>query len=142
MRTLILVFAFIICFPCLVQANTCSISSSGMAFIYLTDNPSPTDSTGTITTVCDNGTSHTVSLSTGNSGSYTSRTMTAPGGGTLSYQIYQNAGRTAKAGDGTGGSVTRSIVGSATATIYGRIPALQNAIPGSYSDTLVVTISF
>jgi spore coat protein U-like protein len=40
-------------------------------------------------------------------------------------------------GPGQGNS-TRSV----THTVYGRIPALQDAVPGSYSDRLVLTLTF
>jgi spore coat protein U-like protein len=31
---------------------------------------------------------------------------------------------------------------TATHTIYGRIPALQDVAPGSYTDSIVVTLAF
>ncbi len=40
-------------------------------------------------------------------------------------------------GNGNGGG-TRTV----THTVYGRIPQLQDAVPGTYSDTLQVTLTF
>ncbi|MDA8153901.1 MAG: spore coat protein U domain-containing protein [Acidithiobacillus sp.] len=43
------------------------------------------------------------------------------------------------------GSCLISILGipcTGRATVYGRIPALQNPSPGRYSDTITVTITY
>ncbi len=43
------------------------------------------------------------------------------------------------------GSCLISILGipcTGSATVYGRIPALQNPSPGRYSDTITVTITY
>jgi len=69
----------------------------------------------------------------------------------LNYNLYFDAAFTQIRGDGTGGSQTggatltvssSSRTASATSTIYGRMPAAQNAVPGSYADTIVVTITY
>lgn len=46
-------------------------------------------------------------------------------------------------GDGSPGTATVNGSGTThTFTVYGRIPARQNAVVGSYSDTITVTITF
>jgi spore coat protein U-like protein len=116
----------------------------------------PDDSQARITTLCTrNGGSPnvtlTVQLSTGiNGGSTNTRRMrnAVPGGGFLDYNLFRDVGRSAVWGFSSGVdtlSQTLSIPdrGSATATftIYGRIPALQDAAVGIYFDLVTVTVS-
>ena len=70
------------------------------------------------------------------------RKMTS-GANILNYNLYTNAARTTVRGDGSGGTSTQATNGTnVTRTVYGRIPALQNAFVGSYSDAIIVTIVY
>lgn len=120
----------------------CSISTSGIAFgrydPFLNQN---VDSAANINVTCDETTAYTISLSTG-SGTYETRVMTS-GMHHLLYNLYLNASLTTVWGDGTGQSGTLSDTQSvANYTVYGRIPAGQNAHVGVYSDTIVITLTF
>jgi spore coat protein U-like protein len=90
------------------------------------------------------------SFSTGSSGTYSNRTLRS-GTNILNYNLYYDAGYSEIRGNGSGGSYTGSATlnltagnptQTATGTIYGKIPAGQNVAPGTYTDTLVVTITF
>lgn len=123
---------------------TCTVTATPVAFgAYLPFSAAPTDSTGTVSLHCGPPADVVIALSTGGSGSYASRLM-ASGGSHLNYQLYSNAARTTVWGDGTGGTVTvsESVTGSETSTVYGRIPALQGVAPGFYVDTITVTVTF
>jgi spore coat protein U-like protein len=138
-------------------AATCTVSAIGPAFgVYNPLNPVPTLSNGTVTATCNyvSGGATTVTLvssySAGSGGSYANRSMLS-GANRLSYNLYFDAAFTQIRGDGTGGSQTggasltvssSSRSASASSTIYGRMPAGQNAVPGSYADTIVVTITY
>ena len=138
-------------------AATCTISATGPAFgLYNPLNAAPTLANGSVTAACrwTGGGTTTVSMvssySTGNSGIYTTRRMLS-NGNPLNYNLYYDAAFTQIRGNGTGGSQTGSAtltVSSAnrnvstTSVIYGRIPAGQNAVPGSYLDTITVTITY
>lgn len=87
------------------------------------------------------GAPFTAALSTGSSGSYVARRMTS-GVNTLNYNLYTNATRTTLWGDGSGGTSTMSSNGSTTFTVYGQIPAGQDAAAGAYADVIVSTITF
>lgn len=69
------------------------------------------------------------------------------GSSKLNYNLYYDAGLTSVWGDTTSGT-TNWIVNSPvkgttyTQTIYGQIPAGQNVAPGSYTDTVVITMTF
>lgn len=130
--------------------GNCTASATGVSFgIYNLLSATPLASTGTITVNCSGATqitgnnSVTVSLSTGQSGTFTARSL----GAGFSYNLYQDAAYSEIWGDGTGtstqytGSVTNGHP-SFNATVYGEIPALQNPAPGSYTDTITVTVNY
>ena len=125
-------------------AAVCSIGVPGVAFgAYDPRSPSATDGAGTLTfTGCT--AAYTISLSSGSSSSYAPRKMAA-GPYRLEYNLYTDPGRNAVWGDGTGGTSVRSVSGApdgANYTVYGRIPAAQNVGAGSYSDQVIVTVTF
>jgi spore coat protein U-like protein len=67
------------------------------------------------------------------------------GSDTLSYSLYQDAGRTTLWGDGSAGTSARSSTGTGTAqtfTVYGRVPSNATAPVGSYTDTITVTATY
>ncbi|MFO1406076.1 MAG: spore coat U domain-containing protein [Steroidobacteraceae bacterium] len=140
-----------------VAAMDCSTSVPTLAFgTYDPTLATPTDVSSSMTVTCtrvpfDTFTvSYTISLSTGGSGSYATRRM-ASGASQLNYNVYTNAARSQVWGNG---SSSTGVVGatmnfvlfqfsqSVTHTAYGRVPAGQNANPGTYSDNLVVTLTF
>lgn len=123
----------------------CTITATSVVFgSYNVFNATPRDSTGTVSVRCIPTASVTVTLSRGSSSTYTTRTLRS-GTFVLNYNLYQNAARTTIFGDGTGGTGRFSgSVGLTTRniTVYGRIPAGQDARVGSYTDTIIATITF
>lgn len=108
----------------------------------------PVDASASLTVVCTNTTPYSVALDAGvNAGgaaNFGSRAMKS-GSDLLAYQLYTNAARNIVWGDGSGGSSSAAGTGSGssqTLTIYGRLPSLSGVVPGSYSDTVTVTISY
>jgi spore coat protein U-like protein len=140
-----------------VAVVSCTATTSGINFgIYDPLSASPTTSTGGITVTCTllsgaavNDTT-AVYLSTGSSGSYAARSMVS-GGSTLNYNIYFTPAYQQVWGNGSGGSyygvatlplTPTSPTQTATGTFYGQVPAQQDVAPGSYSDTIVVTVNY
>jgi spore coat protein U-like protein len=108
----------------------------------------PVDASSTLSVQCTNTTAWSVALDAGsNAGgaaNFASRTL-KNGASSLAYQLYLNAGRTTVWGDGTGGSspVTGTGTGATQSlTVYGRLPSMAGAIPGTYTDTVTVTITY
>jgi spore coat protein U domain-containing protein, fimbrial subunit CupE1/2/3/6 len=134
-------------------AASCSVAASGVNFgTYNPLSGTPKDAAGTVTFSCNVLAgllmSWTVSLSTGNSGSYAPRLL-SNGVSTLSYNLYTSAAHSSVWGDGTGvtGLVSDHvllIVGLNTFNypVYGRIPAGQDAAAGGYTDTIMVTVNY
>jgi spore coat protein U-like protein len=129
------------------SALLCAVSATSMVF----GNFSPLTgseivSTSNINVTCDASSSYTIALSPGGSGTYSPRRM-ANGGNTLEYNLFRDAGYSQIWGDGTGGShtvVDSGIIGSKDYTVYGRFPlsTQRNAMVGSYSDSITVTLTY
>jgi spore coat protein U-like protein len=145
-------------FPSLAAAAvSCVASSTSTAFgIYNPLSATPTYANGDVQVTCTllSGGATTLNLvssyGTGASGTYTMRTMIS-GANKLNYNLFFDAAYTSIRGNGTGGSATGGATlnltpanptGTASGTIYGRIPAGQDVAAGSYADTIVVTITY
>jgi spore coat protein U-like protein len=120
----------------------CSVSTVGLNFgNYDVFSTLDNDITGTINVTCQTSTSYSISLSSG-SGTYMSRTMTSAGN-LLSYNLYLDPTRLTIWGDGSAATETVSNTGmTGSSTVYGRIPARQNAVVGVYADIVTVTVTF
>ena len=126
----------------------CTVSASGVSFgsysVYATG---AATSTATVTYNCGSKDKNIeIDLSAGSSGSFTTRTL-KQGTNALNYNLYTDAALTLIWGDGTGGTSTYTKFNPANGvdvnvTIYGRVPPLQDARVGAYSDTIVATINF
>lgn len=130
-------------------SGTCTLTTSPVAFGAY-DPASGTDdtATGAVNVTCTNGTTYTVSLDAGanesTSGDITTRRMIANAGEFLPYQLYQDSGHTTVWGD-TIGTNTHAGTGDGTAQahdVYGVITAGQYVPPGSYTDTVLVTVTY
>ena len=129
----------------------CVVSLTNVAFgSYNPQAPSPTDTVGTLAVVCSSSdtteSTMTIALSPGASGDINARMMQS-GTHPLYYNLYSNAARTIIWGDNSGGGESVAITFPATShapiklSIYGRIPAQQNAWVGTYHDAVTVTVS-
>ena len=128
----------------------CTISTSALAF----GNYDPVganaaanlDSNATLTTVCTTGSSPTIALDQGANQAAGSTAAVplrqlASGINRLSYSIYSDATRLLIWG--STGVATPTATGTAqTNTVYGRISSGQNKPAGSYTDTVVATVTF
>lgn len=102
------------------------------------------DQTGTFDIKCTKGASGVMELGNGSNFSSPNRRMKDSGTNYLTYDLYTTTGRTTVWNDtntvtyGPASSAT-----NATQTVFGRIPGGQvNAVAGSYTDTVVVTVTY
>jgi len=139
---------------CIGVGCSCSISATPVAFgNYNPLSSSAVTTTGTISVTCSAlvaslNVSYTVTLSQGNSGSYTPRTMTH-GIYSLQYNLYLDSLYSSIWGNGSGGTsfLTDSYIlnlfsETRNYTVYGRVPGSQNVGTGSYTDSIVATVTF
>lgn len=122
----------------------CTASTTALAFgSYLSTADKP--GTGSVSVTCTNTAPYQISLGAGANSNGISRRMAGPGGARLSYTLYRDSARTIAWGDGTtyGSPVSATGTGGAQPrTVYGTIPAGQSPTPGSYSDTVLVTVEY
>jgi spore coat protein U-like protein len=91
----------------------------------------------------------TLTMSTGFSGSYAARTMKS-GSIALKYNIYLTPAYAQIIGDGSAGTYAPSDSGTVTAgqvyqvtgNMYGFMPPSQDVPAGSYTDSIVVTVTY
>jgi spore coat protein U-like protein len=126
-------------------ASNCTVGSTAISFGSQGILSSNTDAQGTLTVQCTDALPYAVSLDGGLSGATnpTQRKMTFSTG-TVTYGLYQDSARSQAWGSTTG---TNTISGTGTGftqtlNVYGRVPAQTTPKPGSYSDTIVATITY
>jgi len=103
------------------------------------------DQTSTIQVTCTNTTPYNIGLDagTGTGATVTTRKLTS-GGATVNYTLYSDSGRTTIWGT-TIGTNTVTGTGNGTGqnyTVYGRIPTQATPAPGTYTDTITVTVTY
>lgn len=132
-----------------ISAN-CTISTTAVAFgaydPIVANVSAAKDADGTVVTTCTSGSSPTITLgqganaATGSTEAIPIRQM-ASGTNRLGYELYTTAARTTVWSNT--GVATPTPTGTAqTNTVYGRIPGGQNKPTGSYSDTVLATVTF
>jgi len=130
-----------LCMPTLVHAiavtvPSCSVSTTPLNFgIYW--GTTTLTSTANVRVSCTLPAITKVQMDPGlHSVNFVTRKM-AVNQNTLNYNIYTNTPHTRVWGDGTAGTWTMQ---GSNITMYGSLPAGQVATPGTYNDTVVVTI--
>jgi len=120
------------------SASTLNFGSQGV----LTAN---VDQTSTLQVQCTNTTPYNIGLDAGAGAGATVavRKMTS-GGNTINYSLYSDSGRTTVWGN-TVSTDTVAATGNGAAqsyTVYGRVPAQTTPAPGTYTDTITVTVTY
>jgi spore coat protein U-like protein len=103
------------------------------------------DQTSTIQVTCTNSTPYNIGLDagTGTGATVAARKLTS-GATSVSYTLYSNSGRSTVWGN-TVGTDTLAGTGNGSAqsyTVYGRIPPQTTPAPGTYTDTITVTVTY
>jgi len=122
--------------------TACTVATTDLAFgnydPLVVNATSDLDGAATITVSCSAGATPLVFITPGTTG----RAMTGPG--SLTYELYTDAGRTAvwPSTAGSAFSFGTSTGAPQTRTVYGRIPRGQNVAVGAYSQSVTVTMNF
>ena len=124
--------------------KSCNVSAGNLDFGGVGDLNALVDGQSTLSVQCSRGTGYTVALDGGLSGatSPTARTMTMSGKA-VTYGLYQDGARATPWGTqanatlgGTGTAATQAI------PVYGRVPIQPTPPIGTYSDTVVVSVTY
>lgn len=130
---------------------TCIINSAGAMTFAAYDPSTQTAQTTTssISVNCTNTTPFNIGLSAGGgSGATVANRVMTSGNNTLNYSLYQDTGHATVWGNTVGtDTVAATGLGMASGnaivkTVYGQIPLQPNSVPGNYSDTVTVTVSY
>lgn len=130
---------------------SCSVGTTAVAFGTYVPTAQKT-ANGNVAVTCSAlvifTVSYVISMAKGNSATYTPRFMNMAGVH-LNYNLYTTAGFTSIWGDTTGGTVTVSdsytSIGLSTTrnyTVFGRIPISQFVNTGTYTDAVLVTVTY
>ena len=127
-------------------ASTCDfVTSAPVAFGSAVPNQN-TDNQGSVNWNCTNTTTATVYLDGGGNNDVNNRLMSGDTtSGTLGYQLYTTAGRTTVWTDAVGVGITGTgyTPAGTSLAVFGRVLAggFANAVPDTYTDTVLVTIT-
>jgi spore coat protein U-like protein len=124
---------------------SCNVSATNVNFGTIALLTSNKDAQGTLSIQCNATLPYAVSLSGGNAGATdpTQRKM-ALGGGNVTYGLYQDSARTQPWGDNPGTNTNSGTGNGALQNIavYARIAPQTTPSPGTYSDTIIATVSY
>jgi len=127
------------------NATICSVSASNLSFGSSGVLRSALDAASAVTITCTNSAPYTIALDGGLSGATNpAQRKMVQGAEQIAYGLYQDSGRTQVWGD-SAGTNTAAGTGSGLAqtfSVYGRVPAQSTPSPGTYADTVVVTVSY
>jgi spore coat protein U-like protein len=130
--------------------TSCTVTATSVAFgVYTPLQATGLTSNGTIAVSCSGVTGTNpifIQLSTGTSGNYSTRTLKS-GANTLNYNLFANASNSAIWGNGTGVSYEvetfiYNFAPTANLTVYGTVNSGQDPAPGSYVDSITVTVNY
>jgi len=132
-----------------VQATvtaTCTINSaSTLNFGSVGVLASNVDQSSTIQVTCTNTTPYNIGLDAGTgSGATVAVRKLSSGGATINYSLYTSNAYSTVWGT-TVGTDTQTGTGNGSAqsyTVFGRIPPQTSPAPGSYADTITVTVTY
>lgn len=134
--------------PFTVSANVlgaCTVSATDLDFGTTGVLTSSNDTTNTISINCNNLLPYSISLNDGLSGvgDPTARKM-VNGPNQITYGIYQDAAHLNPWGDNIG---TNTVGGTGTGSVqsytaHGRVPVQSTPTPGTYTDTIIVTVTY
>ena len=125
---------------CLVNStSTLNFGSSGIW-------TGAVDQSATFQVQCTNSTPYQVGLDLGaNASGATRRMKHSANAAYVTYQLYTDSGHATVWGDTVGTDTLRGQTGSGsnqTLTVYGRVPVQTVPEPGSYSDTVTITVTY
>lgn len=100
--------------------------------------------TATLTTQCTNGAPYSIGLDNGLNAIGTARSMLGPNSELLTYELYRDSNHNLRWGS-TVNTDTLSVTGNGSqqvTTVYGLVPAQTTPPPGTYTDTVTVSVTY
>jgi spore coat protein U-like protein len=123
--------------------KNCTISSGTLDFGTRGVLAADIDAATTVTATCSSGVAYTIGLDFGQNVTGTQRRMKGGGGGSefIAYNLYTDLSRSALWQGAT--LVSRTGTGNAQSIdVAGRVPAQTTPSPGTYTDSVVMTVTY
>jgi spore coat protein U-like protein len=132
-----------------VQASVqamCTVNTTPINFGTVGVISANRDATGTLSVVCTRDAGYTVAIDAGlnDSGAGVNARKMTSGGESIGYQLYRDSGRSQVWGN-TDGVNTKGGTGTGATdlhTVYGRVPPQTTPRAGTYTDRVVVTVTY
>ena len=125
--------------------SNCALSASNLNFGAVGVLVSSVNGQSSLSVQCNTSLAYAISLDGGNAGASdpTQRKMSF-GGRDITYGLFQDSSRSQPWGSSSGvNTVSGTGTGaSQSITVYGRVPAQPTPPPATYSDTIVVTVTY
>lgn len=127
-------------------AAGCTVASGTIAFGTWTGTPGTVDQTGSFAVTCTNTTPYNIGFDAGLNGSSVAARRMKRGANAdfINYTLFRDPTRTNNWGN-TVGTDTLPGTGNGNAqtiSVYGRVPAQTLGAPGTYTDTITVTVTY
>jgi spore coat protein U-like protein len=129
--------------------TNCTITTAALGFGNYdpvgANSSSDLDGTGTVSVACTKNTAPQIALGLGGNASGTTRRLTDGSSNYLTYELYQDAGRTTIWGTAGAALLSPGAAPSKAArdfTVYGRVASNQDVPAGTFNDTVVATVNF
>lgn len=131
----------------IIITAACAVTATPLDFLTTGLITANIDATSTLAVTCTNTTPYNVGLGVGTFGTtVTARKMKVSAAATdaVGYSMFRDSARTLNWGNtvatdtlaGTGNGLAQSL------TVYGRVPAQAAVAPGTYTDTVTVTVTY
>ena len=129
--------------------NNCTISTAPLAFgsydPVVANASTNLDGTGTVVVACTKGSTATIGLGLGSNASGSVRRMGDGSSNFLTYELYQDSGRStiwSNAGAGLLSPVAAPSKAARSFSVYGRVASNPDVPAGTFYDTVVATVDF
>ena len=132
--------------------SNCNVSATTLNFGTTSLMTSNLDATTAVSAQCSNSLPYSIGLDNGSNASGSQRRLKQGASNFINYNLYTDSGHTSawttttsttSCTGGTGTCITGTGTGSTQSiTVYGRVPPQSSQAPGTYSDTVVVTLTF
>jgi len=130
-------------------SKNCSITTAPVAFgtydSVAVNATTPLDGIGTVTVTCTKGAPAKVGLGVGSNAQGTTRRMSQGAAAYLTYELYKDTARATVWGDTADTALDIPAAPNRNPrsfTVYGRVAQAQDAVVGTYIDTVVATVNF
>jgi spore coat protein U-like protein len=126
-------------------SNSCNVSVTSLNFGSFANLSSAVSGTASAIVQCTNGSPYNLGLNAGNgNGATVSARLMTSGSYTITYSLYQNSAHTTVWGNTIG---TNTISGTGTGnnqsiTVYGLVPVQTAPAAGTFTDTVVATVTY